>query len=114
METRFAESGRSHKFASIMNTPTTLPMLLLALLATGSTMAQITTEPRARDLGIPLEGTPGTHNAITDVPGIEVGYTTLISGDGLLEYGKGPVRTGVTVILPKGRTPRAIPRPGSR
>src|SRR6184192_3394411 len=57
---------------------------------------------RARDLGIPFEGTPGKFNAITDVPGVEVGYTTLISGEGKLEIGKGPVRTGVTAILPRG------------
>jgi D-aminopeptidase len=57
---------------------------------------------RARDLGIPFEGIPGKLNAITDVPGVEVGYTTLISGEGKLEVGKGPVRTGVTAILPRG------------
>ena len=57
---------------------------------------------RARDLRIPFEGRPGKFNAITDVPGVEVGYTTLISGDGKLEVGKGPVRTGVTAILPRG------------
>ena len=57
---------------------------------------------RARDLGIPFEGTPGKLNAITDVPGVEVGYTTLVSGEGKLEVGKGPVRTGVTAILPRG------------
>jgi D-aminopeptidase len=57
---------------------------------------------RARDLGIPFEGTPGKFNAITDVPGVEIGYTTLISGEGKLEVGKGPVRTGVTAILPRG------------
>jgi len=57
---------------------------------------------RARDLGIPFEGTPGPLNAITDVAGVEVGYTTLISGEGKLEVGKGPVRTGVTAILPRG------------
>src|SRR5437016_2710334 len=57
---------------------------------------------RARDLGIPFEGTPGKFNAITDVPGVEVGYTTLISGEGKLEVGKGPVRTGLTAILPRG------------
>src|SRR5436309_5069643 len=57
---------------------------------------------RARDLGIPFEGTPGKFNAITDVSGVEVGYTTLISGEGKLEVGKGPVRTGVTAILPRG------------
>jgi D-aminopeptidase len=57
---------------------------------------------RARDLGIPFDGAPGKLNAITDVAGIEIGYTTLISGEGKLEVGKGPVRTGVTAILPRG------------
>ena len=57
---------------------------------------------RARDLGIPFEGTPGKFNSITDVSGVEVGYTTLISGEGKLEVGKGPVRTGVTAIIPRG------------
>src|SRR5438067_8131902 len=59
---------------------------------------------RARDLGIPFEGTPGKLNAITDVPGVEVGYTTLISGEGKLEVGKGPVRNGVTAILRRGHS----------
>jgi len=58
---------------------------------------------RGRDLGIPLEGTTGPLNAITDVTGVEVGFTTLISGSGKLVTGKGPVRTGVTVILPRGK-----------
>jgi D-aminopeptidase len=58
---------------------------------------------RARALGIPFDGTPGVLNAITDVAGVEVGYTTLISGEGKLEAGKGPVRTGVTGILPRGK-----------
>ena len=49
---------------------------------------------RARDLGVPFDGTPGKLNSITDVPGVEVGYTTLVSGEGKLEVGKGPVRTG--------------------
>jgi len=57
---------------------------------------------RARALGIPFDGTPGKFNAITDVAGVEVGYTTLISGEGKLEVGKGPVRTGVTAIVPRG------------
>src|SRR5213075_3158027 len=57
---------------------------------------------RARDFGIPFEGTPGKFNAITDVAGVEVGYTTLINGEGKLDVGKGPVRTGVTAILPRG------------
>jgi L-aminopeptidase/D-esterase-like protein len=54
-------------------------------------------------LGVPFEGTPGPLNAITDVPGVEVGYTTLISGSGKLVVGKGPVRTGVTAVLPRGK-----------
>jgi len=62
------------------------------------------TKPRARDLGVPFDGTPGLNNAITDVKGVEVGHTTLISGEGKLEVGKGPVRTGVTAIHPRGKT----------
>jgi D-aminopeptidase len=58
---------------------------------------------RARELGVPFEGTPGHLNAITDVPGVEVGATTLIRGDGPLRAGEGPVRTGVTVIFPRGK-----------
>ena len=58
---------------------------------------------RARDLGITFSGQQGKYNAITDVKGLEVGYTTLIMGNGMLEIGKGPVRTGVTVILPRGK-----------
>jgi len=65
-------------------------------------------KPRARDLGIPFEGTTGPHNAITDVRGVEVGHTTLVSGEGKLEVGKGPVRTGVTAILPRGKD---VPEP---
>jgi L-aminopeptidase/D-esterase-like protein len=60
-------------------------------------------KPRARDLGVPFDGTPGPYNAITDVPGVLVGDTTLISGEGKLILGKGPVRTGVTAILPRGK-----------
>ena len=61
------------------------------------------TEPRARDLGVPFDGTPGPFNAITDVTGVEVGHTTLISGSGPLKVGVGPVRTGVTAVLPRGK-----------
>jgi Peptidase family S58 len=61
------------------------------------------TVTRARDLGVPFDGTPGPLNAITDVAGVEVGYKTLISGEGRLVIGKGPVRTGVTAILPRGK-----------
>ncbi len=60
-------------------------------------------KPRGRDLGIPFEGTPGPLNAITDIKGVEVGHSTIISGQGSLKVGKGPVRTGVTAILPNGR-----------
>jgi D-aminopeptidase len=59
---------------------------------------------RARDWGIPFAGTPGPLNAITDVPGVQVGMVTLISGDGPLVKGKGPIRTGVTAVLPRGKT----------
>jgi D-aminopeptidase len=60
-------------------------------------------ELRGRDLGVPFEGTPGPLNAITDVKGVEVGYRTLISGEGKLQVGVGPVRTGVTAIFPRGK-----------
>ena len=68
-----------------------------------SQLASAQSKPRARDLGVPFEGTPGTLNSITDVKGIEVGHTTLISGEGKLQVGVGPVRTGVTAILPRGK-----------
>jgi L-aminopeptidase/D-esterase-like protein len=61
------------------------------------------TKPRARDLGVPFDGNPGANNAITDVKGVEVGHTTLISGSGKLKVGEGPVRTGVTAVLPRGK-----------
>jgi D-aminopeptidase len=60
-------------------------------------------KPRARDLGVPFDGTTGPLNAITDVKGVEVGHTTLISGSGALKVGVGPVRTGVTAVLPRGK-----------
>jgi L-aminopeptidase/D-esterase-like protein len=64
----------------------------------------IQSKPRARDLNIPFDGTPGALNAITDVPGITVGHETLIKGEGALVVGEGPVRTGVTAILPRGKS----------
>jgi L-aminopeptidase/D-esterase-like protein len=76
-------------------------LFLFTLLAFQVSLSQI--KPRARDLGIPFEGTPGSNNAITDVAGVEVGFATLIAGEGRLVVGKGPVRTGVTAILPRGR-----------
>ncbi|MDP3716601.1 MAG: P1 family peptidase [Acidobacteriota bacterium] len=60
--------------------------------------------PRARDLGVPFEGTAGSRNAITDVTGVEVGFATIVTGEGALVRGKGPVRTGVTAVLPRGRS----------
>src|SRR5262249_52266624 len=66
--------------------------------------SQTNQKPRARDLGIPFDGTPGALNAITDVKGVEVGHTTLISGEGKLQVGVGPVRTGVTAIHPRGKS----------
>ena len=82
----------------------TLPILLGAALISGSRVtAGAQAKPRAREIGVPFDGTPGPLDAITDVSGIEVGQVTLISGDGKLVVGSGPVRTGVTVILPRGR-----------
>ena len=63
-------------------------------------------KPRARDLGVPFDGNPGPLNAITDVKGVEVGHATLISGEGPLKVGVGPVRTGVTAVLPRGKDSR--------
>lgn len=59
--------------------------------------------PRARDLGVPFDGVPGPLNAITDVEGVEVGHSTILSGEGRLEVGIGPIRTGVTAVLPRGK-----------
>jgi D-aminopeptidase len=83
-----------------------LLIIALKMLSGPSLLAQTAanpTNPRARDLGIPFDGTPGPLNAITDVKGVEVGYKTLISGEGKLVMGQGPVRTGVTAILPRGK-----------
>ena len=66
------------------------------------TLLQAGTKPRARDLGFYFDGSPGSLNAITDVSGVQVGHTTLIEGEGKLVQGKGPIRTGVTAILPRG------------
>src|SRR5438309_5772482 len=89
-------------------------LIALVIMLTGGVLAREPIAPppkiatqkqiRARDLGIPFDGTPGKFNAITDVGGVEVGYTTIISGEGKLEVGKGPVRTGVTAVLPRGIT----------
>lgn len=75
--------------------------MVLSIMVAAAADAQ--QKPRARDLGIPFDGTPGALNAITDVAGVEVGHVTLISGSGKLERGKGPVRTGITAVLPTGK-----------
>jgi D-aminopeptidase len=80
-----------------------LSISALLFLLTIFQIAQAQSKPRARDLGIPFEGTAGPLNAITDVKGVEVGHTTLISGEGELKVGQGPVRTGVTAVLPRGK-----------
>ena len=82
----------------LLLTTTTL-ILIVALVE----IAAAQSKPRARDLGVPFDGTPGTLNSITDLKGIEVGHTTLISGEGKLQVGVGPVRTGVTAIIPRGK-----------
>ena len=81
--------------AALLSAPT--------LLRAQSDAAPNASKPRAREIGIPFDGTTGPFNAITDVAGVEVGYKTLISGEGKLIIGKGPVRTGVTAILPRGK-----------
>ena len=75
--------------------------LLISLLAAEAGVA--TGAERARDLGIPFEGAPGPLNGITDVTGVEVGHTTVVSGAGQLVRGQGPVRTGITVVHPRGK-----------
>lgn len=83
-----------------------LVVVLLLLVFATMTWGQTSTPPphqRARDLGVPFDGRPGPLNTITDVKGVEVGHTTLISGEGPLKVGEGPVRTGVTAVLPRGK-----------
>jgi D-aminopeptidase len=98
------------RFFSAMNatSPRLIVLALLLFLPLLDAREPQTSPPasqslRARALGIPFDGTPGALNAITDVAGVEVGYTTLISGEGKLDVGKGPVRTGVTAVLPRGK-----------
>ena len=79
-------------------------LALALLIAAASTLPAATqTRPRGRDLGIPFPGQTGSANAITDVAGIAVGHVTLIEGEGKLVPGQGPIRTGVTAILPRPR-----------
>jgi D-aminopeptidase len=90
-----------HRLPSRMS-PLLYTSMFLFSMALG-TISAAQPKPRARDLGVPFDGTPGTNNAITDVNGVEVGHTTLISGSGKLIVGQGPVRTGVTAVLPRGK-----------
>jgi D-aminopeptidase len=90
------------RFQPLRFSPVLVFVLALALFSTGN-LCLAQAKPRARDLGVPFDGTPGVYNAITDVKGVEVGHTTLISGSGKLKVGEGPVRTGVTAIHPRGK-----------
>ena len=78
-------------------------VVIILMLVTSVSDAQGATRVRARDLGVMFDGVPGALNAITDVEGVEVGFSTIISGDGKLNVGSGPVRTGVTAIHPHGK-----------
>src|SRR6184192_2527027 len=77
--------------------------IVAVVLLLPSAAGRAQSKPRARDLGVPFEGTPGPLNAMTDVAGVEVGMVTLVSGEGPLKVGVGPVRTGVTAVLPRGK-----------
>ena len=81
----------------------TLPSIAASILLICTVVPASGQKPRARDLGIPFEGTPGALNAITDVDGVEVGHATIVRGSGQLRIGEGPVRTGVTAVWPRGR-----------
>jgi L-aminopeptidase/D-esterase-like protein len=83
--------------------PTAILALVVCFLP-APVSAQAAPKPRARDLGVPFDGTPGPLNAITDVAGVTVGQVTIVSGTGPLVVGQGPVRTGVTAVLPRGAT----------
>ncbi len=85
----------------MMKTRVGLMTLAILALTVAATLGSAQSRPRARDLGVPFDGSPGPFNAITDVAGVHVGHATLIRGEGELQVGQGPVRTGVTVILPR-------------
>ena len=90
---------------TLLHSKATLTSVLSAVLLIANTTLLVSAQsrPRGRDLGIPFSGKPGPMNAITDVAGIAVGHVTLIEGEGKLVPGKGPIRTGVTAILPRPR-----------
>jgi D-aminopeptidase len=86
------------------------PPLLAAAALLGLSASLLAAEnPRARDLGVPFDGSPGPLNAITDVKGVEVGHATIIRGEGPRRVGEGPVRTGVTAVLPRGARSNSDP-----
>ena len=89
--------------AGVTRWRTGAPLVAAVLFLACALPAQAQSAPDARALGVRLEGEPGPNNAITDVAGVEVGHSTIIRGDGALDVGRGPVRTGVTAILPRGR-----------
>jgi D-aminopeptidase len=88
--------------AAVAAGPTAAANAIAAAAAATSGAGATGPQPRARDLGVPFDGTPGPLNAITDLDGVLVGHTTLIEGSGKLVVGKGPIRTGVTAVLPRG------------
>ncbi len=82
----------------------TSALVVASCFASAASFTSAQSPIRARDLGVPFDGEPGPLNAITDVKGVEVGHTTIISGEGKLQVGVGPVRTGVTAVLPRGQS----------
>ena len=86
---------------------TFIALLTLLTFLAAPAWAQEADTLRARGLGIPFEGAPGAYNAITDVAGVEVGHATIVEGSGPLVRGEGPVRTGVTAVLPRGKDSQA-------
>jgi L-aminopeptidase/D-esterase-like protein len=82
------------------------PLIAITVLLCATGVVQVTAQqkPRARDIGVPFDGNPGPLNAITDVAGVTVGHVTLIEGSGALRVGEGPIRTGVTAVLPRGKS----------
>src|SRR5215468_3377900 len=100
-----AQTGQSmlHLAENFMPKQGLLPFTTLIAVFALLGIAGAQSKPRARNLGVPFDGTPGPLNAITDVKGIEVGHATLISGQGKLQVGVGPVRTGVTAVFPRGK-----------
>jgi D-aminopeptidase len=87
---------------------TNMTRYIIILLILTFSISLYSQKPRARDIGIVFEGTTGTFNAITDVKGVSVGHSTIISGSGDNKLGEGPVRTGVTAIFPSGKKKKPL------